>query len=220
MRNLQNRFAGLYISVPAVRFQPAASEKAPPSHGRRSYKGDSMNLFEGKNIRFTSSYEGDEKTIQKWRENSEYLVTLDTDTAKPKSLKEITKSLDETEPYEFFIRKKDDDKLLGTIALFRLEWNNRTAYLSIGIGDKEHRGKGYGTEAISLMLRYAFCELNLHRVTLDVISNNPAGIRCYQKVGFVEEGRLRECVYRNGQRYDLIYMGILKKEWLALMNPA
>ncbi|MGQ0517411.1 GNAT family N-acetyltransferase, partial [Bacillus sp. D-CC] len=64
-----------------------------------------------------------------------------------------------------------------------IEWNNRTGLLAIGIGDANDRGKGYGREAIHLILKYAFYELNLHRVGLDVISYNKAAIELYKKMG-------------------------------------
>lgn len=64
-----------------------------------------------------------------------------------------------------------------------------------------------------MILLYAFYELNLHRVGLDVIGNNTPAIRSYTAVGFQEEGRMREAVYRDGQRYDRIMMSILRREW-------
>jgi RimJ/RimL family protein N-acetyltransferase len=78
------------------------------------------------------------------------------------------------------------------------------------------RGKGYGSEALKLLLQFAFLELNLHRIGLDVISYNEPAIRSYIRSGFSEEGRVREAIYREGKRYDRIYMGLLKQEWLAL----
>lgn len=67
-----------------------------------------------------------------------------------------------------------------------------------------------------LALRFAFMELNLHRVTLDVFEYNPRAIRSYEKAGFREEGRRRQLLLRNGRRWDEIEMGILREEWLKL----
>jgi len=66
---------------------------------------------------------------------------------------------------------------------------------------------------MNLILRFAFCELNLHRVNLNVFEYNPRAIHCYEKVGFKHEGRLRQCLNRDGRRWDLVYMGILRGEW-------
>ena len=74
----------------------------------------------------------------------------------------------------------------------------RAASLGISIGEPDCWNRGYGAEAIGLMLDWAFLELNLHRVWLHVYANNPRGIACYEKVGFVREGVLREGVLRCG----------------------
>jgi RimJ/RimL family protein N-acetyltransferase len=88
--------------------------------------------------------------------------------------------------------------------------------MGIGLGDKTCWGKGYGTDAMSLLLRYAFTELNLHRMTLTVYEFNERAIRMYQRCGFKIEGIVRDCLYRNGRRWDLVSMGILRDEWLEL----
>lgn len=76
----------------------------------------------------------------------------------------------------------------------------------------EHRGNGYGTDALRVMLRYAFNELNLNRVGLDVISYNESTIRAHEPVRFTVEGRMRQAVLRDGQAYDRVIMGILRSE--------
>ena len=104
--------------------------------------------------------------------------------------------------------------IIGFIMLHSIEWNNRKAIMTVGIGDKAARGCGYGSEAIEMILRFAFMELNLNRVGLDVISDNTPAIECYQKAGFTVEGRARESVIRFGEKLDLIYMGILYDDWV------
>jgi RimJ/RimL family protein N-acetyltransferase len=92
---------------------------------------------------------------------------------------------------------------------------NGDAFVGIGIGDRELWGKGYGTEAMKLMLRFAFQELNLRRVSLNTFEYNPRAVHSYEKAGFVHEGCERDWLHREGRRWDLIYMGILREEWLA-----
>ncbi|MEL7657044.1 MAG: GNAT family protein, partial [Bacillota bacterium] len=70
-------------------------------------------------------------------------------------------------------------------------------------------------EALRLLLRYAFDELNLYRVQLTVFSYNPGAIRLYEKLGFVREGVFREAVHRDGARHDMILYGLLRREWEA-----
>jgi RimJ/RimL family protein N-acetyltransferase len=69
---------------------------------------------------------------------------------------------------------------------------------------------------MKIVLRYAFAELNLHRVSLGVFEYNPRAIRSYEKAGFQHEGRARKHLNHEGQRWDIFFMGILREEWLAL----
>ena len=77
----------------------------------------------------------------------------------------------------------------------------------------ECTGKGYGTEAVRLALKFAFDYLNLERVALSVQANNPRAIRAYEKAGFVREGLLRRDAYRNGEYIDVVQMGVLREEF-------
>lgn len=119
----------------------------------------------------------------------------------------------------FTIRTLADDRLIGQIELDGIRWNHGDAYVGIGIGPGDW-GKGYGTDAMRILLRYAFTELNLHRVTLTVFEYNPRAIRSYEKAGFKYEGRVRKFLVRDGKEYDMVHMGILRREWLALQNSA
>lgn len=101
-------------------------------------------------------------------------------------------------------------RILGNIGLHRVDWKNRSATLGIMLGEKEHWSKGFGTEAVRLMLRFAFGELNLHRVELDVFDFNPRAIRCYEKAGFQHEGVLRESFFRDGSYHDIHRMAVLE----------
>ena len=85
--------------------------------------------------------------------------------------------------------------------------------MAIGIGEQDNWSKGYGSDAMRLMLRYGFTELNLHRMSLTVFEQNPRGIRSYEKCGFKHEGRIRDFLLRDGQRSDMLHMGILRQEW-------
>jgi RimJ/RimL family protein N-acetyltransferase len=101
---------------------------------------------------------------------------------------------------------------IGNTGLHRINHRNRTAEFGIIIGEPESRGKGYGTETARLMLDYAFTALGLHNVMLRVHAFNLAGQRAYQKAGFREYGRRRECVFMGGRWWDEIYMDCLATE--------
>jgi RimJ/RimL family protein N-acetyltransferase len=114
----------------------------------------------------------------------------------------------------FAMRALEDDRLLGDIDLTVINWGSRDAFLGIGIGERAFWGKGYGSDALQVVLRYAFLELNLRRVTLNVFEYNQRAVRTYEKARFRPEGRVRQAMQREGRRYDILYMGILREEWM------
>jgi RimJ/RimL family protein N-acetyltransferase len=115
----------------------------------------------------------------------------------------------------FDIIALDSDKPIGFVALFAIDYVRGNTWVGIGIGERDYWGKGCGTEAMRMAIRYAFVELNLHRVNLGVFEYNPRAQRAYEKAGFVYEGRSRQELHREGRRWDGIYMGVLRPEWLA-----
>ena len=123
------------------------------------------------------------------------------------------KAEDSTRLFYFTIRKRQDNCLVGFIRIELMDWNHRTASLQLGIGNAADRGQGFGTQALNLMLHYAFDELNLHRVTLDAFEYNPRAVRSYEKAGFVVEGHERKTLHRDGNYWDVIFMGVLREEW-------
>ncbi len=110
---------------------------------------------------------------------------------------------------------KEGDQLIGSISLDDISIPHRHAELGILIGDKSCWSKGYGTEAMNLMIEYGFNQLNLHRIYLFVYDFNARAVRAYEKVGFKREGVLRDHGYRNGEYYDNYAMSILEDEWRA-----
>ena len=113
----------------------------------------------------------------------------------------------------FAIVDNNEDKLIGTIGLEDINHFRRTAELGIFIGDKDYREKGYGTEAIRLILDYGFNYLNLNNIKLDLMEFNERALACYKKCGFKEYGRRRKCRFINGKYYDVIEMDILSEEF-------
>lgn len=175
------------------------------------------NLFRGRLIRLAAPRAEDAEILARWSENSDYLRFVDTDYARPKPTRAFEDKPeddhDDRDELEFRLRTIEGDRLVGFVAIHNIEWNNQAGELSIGIGDPADWDRGYGSEALQLCLRYAFDELNLYRVGLDTISYNKRAIRVYEKAGFVSEGVRRGFGMRDGQRYDLVLMGILRDEW-------
>lgn len=177
-------------------------------------------LFTGKIVRLAViSPDPMGEIFAKWSHDSEFQQLWDNDPPMTRDVKQsqemFRKETEKERPgnYGFMIQRLEDDRYIGMVGLWNAETPHRNAFVSIGIGERELWGKGYGSDAMNLILKYGFRELNLHRVTLFTFSSNPRAIRSYEKVGFVHEGRVRGAVKRYGKRGDFLYMGILRNEW-------
>ncbi len=106
-----------------------------------------------------------------------------------------------------------DGKFIGQCALRSIDETARTCELGIAIGDQGYWGRGYGREAVRMLLDYAFRLRNYRRVWLWVHGDNARAIAAYRACGLVEEGRLRDHVWSNGRYVDAVYMGVLRDEW-------
>ena len=180
------------------------------------------NLLYGSLVRLTAEEPQEHARVYAmWNRDSEFMRLLDAEPAYPPSVKKLTELIQrdqEKDPpafYLFAIRTLEGDKLVGYIGLDGDAFPHGELFVGIAIGEREDWGKGYGTDAMKVILRYAFQELNLRRVSLDTFEYNPRAIRSYEKAGFVHEGKARGYLNREGQRWDLIFMGILREEWLA-----
>jgi RimJ/RimL family protein N-acetyltransferase len=111
--------------------------------------------------------------------------------------------------------ESEEGQPIGNLGLQAIDETHGRATLGIAICEKAFWSRGYGTEAIRQVLRYAFAELGLRRVDLQVDEDNLRAIRCYEKCGFVREGLLRAYRLRRGQPVDLVAMAILREDWEA-----
>jgi len=111
------------------------------------------------------------------------------------------------------------EKLLGNCSI-NVDWKNRVGTSGIMIGEKTYQGKGYGSEAMELLVNYGFNTLNLNRIQLETFSFNIRALKSYQKVGFKEEGIRRQAIYVNGEYHDAIMLGILKNEWQKIKSES
>lgn len=184
-------------------------------------KSMSNNLFQGELVRFVAAEpQLAAGLFAKWGRDSEFVRLLDADPARLLSVDKykewFEKDLVEQQKNDelfFLIRTLEEDLTIGLIGLNGIQWVHGDAWVGIGLGEREYWGEGYGTDAMRILLRYAFEELNLHRLSLSVFEYNSRAIRSYEKVGFVIEGRARQFLNRDGRRYDMIFMGILRDEW-------
>lgn len=109
---------------------------------------------------------------------------------------------------QFAICLDEGNRHIGNIHMRGIDWVSRTAETGIFIGETDQQSKGYGQQAMRLLIKHAFNDLGLLRIWLTVFTDNIYAIRSYEKVGFVKEGTLRKHAFKLGQLKDLTYMGI------------
>ncbi|MCC7164740.1 MAG: GNAT family N-acetyltransferase [Anaerolineae bacterium] len=184
-----------------------------------------QNLYTGKLTRLdAASPDAMGQAYAKWSRDTEFMQLWDTEAPMLRDVKKTQEWFTSQEErhrhgsYNFMIRTLADDHLIGMTSLFDANTAHHNAWVAIGIGERDYWGKGYGTDAMNLILAFGFLELNLHRVNLFTFSINPRAIRSYEKVGFVHEGVIRQAMRRYGKRGDFVSMGILRSEWERIQN--
>jgi RimJ/RimL family protein N-acetyltransferase len=182
----------------------------------------SADLLVGDLVRLTAEEPKEmAKAFYRWNLDTEYFHLLDSEPARLVSEKKwvewLENDLDKDEPTSamFAIRTKADDELIGFTGLFQITLNQGDGMMVIAIGKRSYWGKGYGTDALRILQRYAFYELNLNRMSLWVFDYNLRARKAYEKAGFIVEGRIREMMLRDGRRWDWLMMGILREEWMC-----
>ncbi len=157
--------------------------------------------------------------IHRWWNDQQTTLWMGRRFRRPTTIEERKEGLEKVinQPPEgsvyFAIADKGTLAYIGGIDLTSIDWTDKNAVLSIVIGDEANRNKGYGSEAIQLLLRHAFQEMKLHKIELNVSAKNEQALRCYMKNGFQIEGRKRDHDFVKGEYCDEIQMGILESEY-------
>lgn len=157
----------------------------------------------------------DAENYLRWLKDPEINQFLSSDFASltlEKEIEYIKNSAEDNSKVKFAICT-ENGKHIGEIALRGLDSPDNHGNLGIVIGEKDYQNKGYGTEAMKMMLDYGFDELGLHRIELIVHDDNPRAKKVYEKLGFKIEGIKRENIFRNGKYKDSYLMSILEDEW-------
>ena len=169
-------------------------------------EGVELRRHERRNYKLYAHWYGDEEI---WR-----LTSWSDAPMRPAAVERLFESRESSAVDDSFaIHRAGEEEPLGVIGLMNVSGANRSADLSVIVGEREDRERGLGTEAIRVLLRYAFEDLRLNRVGLSVFEFNELAISAYDKLGFKEEGRLRQAIRRDGSFYDAILMSILLPEW-------
>ena len=172
----------------------------------------------GENIYLKPTERTDLEHFQKWTNDSEVRKLIGEVTPmNEKDLDAYYERLTQDKSRIWFtIVLKKDNRIIGETGLLRMFHLWRNTDLSIILGEKDTWGKGYGTEAIMLLLDYAFGYLNFHRVSIGVVGFNNKALKFYEKIGFKKEGIQRDGYYYDHKYHDFVMMSILENEFRAL----
>ena len=180
-------------------------------------------LFEAQDIRLGPiDPEKDPAVESKWTHDSEFMCLMELKSVRPQAPEMVKKEYESLEKeieddknlFYFTIRARADDRLLGKAVLEWIDWSNGNSYLRLGIGSEQDRGQGFGAQALGLLLRFAFAELSLFRVTIVIPEYNLAALALVRKFGFLEEVRRRNALLCDERVWDLLVFGLLHSEWI------
>ncbi|NWF64122.1 MAG: GNAT family N-acetyltransferase, partial [Chloroflexi bacterium] len=157
----------------------------------------------------------------RWTRDAEFMRLMELKPVRPLSpamvkaqYEAIEREMDEEgNLFHFAILAREDDRLIGKALIEYVNWTNGNGYIRLGIGEPEFRGKGFGSQALRLLLDYAFYELSLTRVTAVVPAYNEGAIRLFERFGFIEESRRRNAIYLDDRFWDVVGFGLLNAEW-------
>lgn len=182
----------------------------------------STQLFEGALVRLGSmDPDLDPEIESRWTHEPAFMRLMYTDPVRPLSVFQVKKKNealekeidDEKNLFHFRIRAVTDGRLLGFGELRQISWPTRGGFIRLGIGSPQDWRKGYGFEALNMILRYAFFELNLYRLTASIPAYNLPAIGLFEKAGFRQEVRRRAALARDSRRWDELLYGLLADEW-------
>jgi RimJ/RimL family protein N-acetyltransferase len=162
----------------------------------------------------------------KWMQDDHYLRMMSLQPARPLSEFQMKKQLEKVEKsqaedhnyFHFSIHTREEDRLIGFASINWVEWSHSAGWVRIGIGDRQDRRRGYGWDALNVLLRFAFLEINLHRLAAFIPEYNPPALALFEKAGFVQEVCRRQALYRDGRRWNAYHYGLLQREWVARVN--
>jgi RimJ/RimL family protein N-acetyltransferase len=174
-------------------------------------------MFVGKKVRLREVHKEDLEVINKLGNEEEVMLNLSTRLPIPRPLQIDEKWHEEyikeyNDEFIQFVIEKLDGTVIGKCGTGHIDWKNSCVTIWIFIGKDENRSKGYGSEALSLLVNFIFEEMNINRIQLYVFGFNERAVTSYKKVGFVVEGVHKEELFRLGKYNDVYIMSILKSE--------
>ncbi len=176
-------------------------------------------MLRGKNVLLRPVRRSDLANFLKWFNDPEVIQYLSmylpmTEMAEEKYIEDLgTTRANAVAAFVIEAIVGSETKPIGNVGLHNINNKDRNASFGIAIGEKEYWSKGLGTEAARLIVAYGFDQLNLHRIGSSALGFNERSIRMHLAVGFAEEGRQRDGIFKNGNYTDLVLFGLLRSEW-------
>ena len=171
-------------------------------------------MLQGERVLLRPPKREDTPVIHEYWSDLEMQSRASNRAPRPRTVEDTQTLLDDLEKRDDHVRFviEVDGEIVGDCSLHDIDFHNRACEVGISLG-RPHWGQGYGQDALRSLVDYAFRHYNMHRVALEVLADDPRAVGCYRKVGFVEEGRLRQRDWRDGEYHDVLVMGILDTEW-------
>lgn len=173
-------------------------------------------MYQGKLVRLRALEQGDLHDTHRFINDYETMRGAASGMLYPSSMEDESRWLaNQTSftrgEYQFAVETLEEGLLIGRCGFIRIDWKNRLGEIAILIGEKAFRGKGYGTDAVNVLTRFGFDELNLHKLKASVFAFNKPALAAYEKCGFVREGELKNELFREGVYHDVILLALFKK---------
>jgi diamine N-acetyltransferase len=178
-------------------------------------------MIEGERVRLRKVEKTDLPLLHKWLNDTDVMAWARFSPDHMVSLSALEKDFEkelageDAERTHFFIEERSSGKPIGWCVMRTWDRKHVSANVGIGLGEKEYWSKGFGTEAVRLLLAIVFDHQGWHRADLWTLAENERAIRSAQKAGFRKEGLEREGAYHSGAYHDVVQMGQLKSEWDA-----
>ncbi|MCL5270155.1 MAG: GNAT family N-acetyltransferase [bacterium] len=176
-------------------------------------------MFEGNLTRLRACREEDVPLAQQFISDPEVSLNMVPDIPYPMTLGEERKWYESLsargDRYSFAIETREETRYIGGCGVNNINWKNGTAEVGIFIGDPEFRDKGCGTDALGTPVRFAFGQIHINKLKLNVFSFNARAICCYEKLNFKLEGVLRQEIFRDVRYHDIHIMSILREEYVS-----
>lgn len=179
-----------------------------------------MNIYGNKVYLRAIEYEDLEllRELQNSQEIEDMCGSWDVPLSKVKQKEWFELFLQRDDEIRLIIVEKESNKEIGVIYLSNIDWKNRSAFIGIKTITGNTRGKGNGIDAIMALLKYAFEEMQMHRIESLIIDTNNISLSIMQKFGIQAEGIKRECLYSKGKYYNKIYVGLLENEYREMVR--